>query len=944
MSRLVFASFKDDLVQDGVFDRLFDLTRLTYMYFLASALTELVLSKRQDIPGILYQDLCSADLNGILNGDRFDSMMVEYFKPLLGFVNDNSASMITYKLSLVYSEVLCFRMARPSIQSSQTLLTAPLTAPVLISTKSKRRASGSFFTPPKLANLLVDELLLESSRSGILKGARIIDPSCGPGIFLVEVLERAGQYLLRDEESISVYGVDLDPVCVFLARFCLWHNFKGLETSLIAKQIVVANSLVEPAPFQGLQFDAVIGNPPWEVDKPNSREFFCRYDSGYYRYGKQKALSVQEELFLRDPQILLDWQSLNDRYREETKNLKTRFHHQGRGDANYYKYFVEQSLNMVVEGGLVSLIVPSGIYCDSGSRGLRSLFLDENQWLRLSAFENSDVAFDIHRSFKYCYFLVRKGGGTNALKVGFFQNTEANCISQSQRSQTDYSVESLIAFSPINRIVLEVEGKKTIELLEKIYSSSQYLGEAVYGGLSLQYKREFDMTIDSNSFVERSSIEEAGFRVDQFGNWLKGNWRQSKEDAADAIVSWDTSSIVNLEDIEDVYIPLYEGRMVGQFDFRKKSWIEGRGRSAVWREKVFSDNLVEPQYLIKLSHFLKSNAVRGLKTGFLAVGSDTNSRTMISSCLYEVACGNAVPVLYFEDQIRTDGNQAAQGLNLSKTKIDWQLFLTAVLNSFVFDFVIRRRMAGTNLNYFVLEECPLPGLDRLNSKILRLMADLTARLNFMGPRFAGPALGSACFSQRELIEPIDRKLARAVLDVMVLELFGLSCFDLALILGDCFNPVSGARKDRAKRFSLTDSIDGLVHFFDREAEALLEAGSDSTTFLERVLSSMKGLEDNDFERFARSPNPKGFFRVDQLESISLRQTAITLFVAVIKEKLGLDQFINSMEREFNCGQCYSEPVLAHSDMQRQAKLLGALFEDGRVFGSEKIQGVSGFMV
>jgi hypothetical protein len=40
-------------------------------------------------------------------------------------------------------------------------------------------------------------------------------------------------------------------------------------------------------------FDAILGNPPWDIAKPNSREFFSNIDPLYRSYGKQEALSYQ---------------------------------------------------------------------------------------------------------------------------------------------------------------------------------------------------------------------------------------------------------------------------------------------------------------------------------------------------------------------------------------------------------------------------------------------------------------------------------------------------------------------------------------------------------------------------------------------------------------------------------------------------------------------------
>ncbi|HNC98010.1 MAG TPA: hypothetical protein PKW90_17905, partial [Myxococcota bacterium] len=54
-------------------------------------------------------------------------------------------------------------------------------------------------------------------------------------------------------------------------------------------------------------FDAVVGNPPWEIQKPSSKEFFTDLDPLYRGYGKQEALRRQTELFAADPQVEQRW-------------------------------------------------------------------------------------------------------------------------------------------------------------------------------------------------------------------------------------------------------------------------------------------------------------------------------------------------------------------------------------------------------------------------------------------------------------------------------------------------------------------------------------------------------------------------------------------------------------------------------------------------------------
>ena len=70
--------------------------------------------------------------------------------------------------------------------------------------------------------------------------------------------------------------------------------------------------------------------------------------------------------------------------------------------------------------------------------------------------------------------------------------------------------------------------------------------------------------------------------------------------------------------------------MINQFDFSEKGWVRGKGRSAVWRDIPFEEKLIEPQYLMARGDFIADSeddqkATLGLKAGFLAIGSATNS-------------------------------------------------------------------------------------------------------------------------------------------------------------------------------------------------------------------------------------------------------------------------------------------------------------------------------
>ncbi|MBX9695930.1 MAG: hypothetical protein K2Z81_26325, partial [Cyanobacteria bacterium] len=176
-------------------------------------------------------------------------------------------------------------------------------------------------------------------------------------------------------------------------------------------------------------FDLVIGNPPWEIEKPNSREFFGFVDPQFWSLGKQDALKRQAELLSHCPRLSESWQQRQKDHSFLVNWVKNSpiqfgsesrpFRYQGRGDANLYKLFIEQSYYLVREGGRVALIVPSGLYSDCGTQELRNLLLTECEWNRLQGFYNTDGAFDIHRSFRFCLFVATRGGITEELNASF---------------------------------------------------------------------------------------------------------------------------------------------------------------------------------------------------------------------------------------------------------------------------------------------------------------------------------------------------------------------------------------------------------------------------------------------------------------------------------------------------------------------------------------------
>src|SRR3990172_936798 len=91
----------------------------------------------------------------------------------------------------------------------------------------------------------------------------------------------------------------------------------------------------------------------------------------------------------------------------------------------------------------------------------------------------------------------------------------------------------------------------------------------------------------------------------------------------------------------------------------------------------------------------------------MAVGSATNARSMTAGPINDCPCGNAIPPL------------SPSIANAVPT-------LVAILDSLAYDYALRSRLAGLNLNYFVIAETPLPAPEEMKShRILVNAAALT---------------------------------------------------------------------------------------------------------------------------------------------------------------------------------------------------------------------------
>ena len=150
-------------------------------------------------------------------------------------------------------------------------------------------------------------------------------------------------------------------------------------------------------------------------------------------------------------------------------------------------------------------------------------------------------------------------------------------------------------------------------------------------------------------------------------------------------------------------VPVIEGRMVHHHRVAAKHYVSGTGRRAKWEVQPFFQASLGPQWFIQRFDLRPKvlERIDQVRAGFCDITGQTNERTVLAALIPAgVVCGNKVPTLDLRSQTQVGA---------------W----VAIANSFVFDWLVRRRVT-TTLNYFILRSQPIPAWDEADDRFLQL--------------------------------------------------------------------------------------------------------------------------------------------------------------------------------------------------------------------------------
>ena len=509
-------------------------------------------------------------------------------------------------------------------------------------------------------------------------------------------------------------------------------------------------------------FDAVIGNPPWDRIKLQEVEWFATRDPelALASTAAARQKGIQRLRKLGSP-LAAEFDDAKRRADRLGEVIRASGHYPllSGGDINLYSLFVERSMNLIKPDGFVGLLTPSGIYADKTAARFFKSVSTSGQVGGLFDFENRRLGTDlppffpdVDSRFKFCALIF--GGEKRRFDettCAFFLHDTKEIYDEDRcfpLSPSDFTrVNPNTGTAPIFRT------RRDAEITRRIYERHPVLVDCSGGEdrkvWPVKYVRMFDMTNDSHFFRTAEQLETEGFYPVESNRWKRG---------------------------KELYLPLYEGKMVQAYDHRAASVVvnpENLNRPAQPRDTTQEEHtnpnwLPEHQYWVPASD-CGWNSMSNWVLGFKEITAPTNARTFIAALFPVVGFGNKVPILKPETADRDE----------------W--LLAANLNAMSFDFVTRQKVQGQTLNLFIVEQLPVIAPADYNrpfgsTAARELVRDHVLRLTYTAHDMKPFARNLGYDGPPFVWDEEERRHLRARLDALYFHLYGLTKEDAAYIL------------------------------------------------------------------------------------------------------------------------------------------------------------------
>lgn len=518
-------------------------------------------------------------------------------------------------------------------------------------------------------------------------------------------------------------------------------------------------------------FDVMCGNPPWDKLQMEEEKWFAGKDEDIVKAANQAERKEKiAKLQTSAPKLYEEFTTACNALTSQSNFVKNsgRFPLTAVGKLELSSLFAELCLSFSKEAW--GLVLPTGIAVNDSNKYFFSKLIDENRLMSIYSFENEEKLFDIHHSFKFCLLTCCGMKDTPHEVKGGFYLRRVDHLLDPRRIYT-LKTSDFARLNPNTKTCPVFRTSRDASLTAKIYRNSTILLNEENGNnpWDVKFGSMFNMATDSNLFRTHAQLAEAGAI-------LKGN----------VFTTIDGNK----------YVPLYEGKMIWHYNHHYGTWpTEGGRPNSINMPSL--DELSNPNsYLIpwywvpltEVNERLKKRDNEGNLVwewehkwliGFRKLTNATTERTFICTPIPNAkVLGDSVTLLYAER-----GTVPVASL-------------CAMLTSLVYDYTVRQKVGGTNMNIFFVKQLPVLTPDQIPSAMQWQIVKRVAELCYFNHDMDGwaselweemseeqraelPQLGA---QQPWVYNPERRAILQAELDAIFAHLYGLNTEDLVYIL------------------------------------------------------------------------------------------------------------------------------------------------------------------
>jgi hypothetical protein len=246
-------------------------------------------------------------------------------------------------------------------------------------------------------------------------------------------------------------------------------------------------------------FQAVLGNPPWDVIHFQTKEYLAGFDPAVMEAPtKRERLAVERKL-LENPAINEGFVLYKNEFVERKRLCDKLFARPGStGSIDLFQIFADRMLDCVAPGGSIGLLVPSSFHANEGTTHLRHRFLRETSVESCFTFENRKKLFDIHGRQKFTLIVARKTQATTRFRCAFYLNSIAQLTDPDR--MMEYDREFIAATGGECETFLELHGQADLRVARHMFVGRCDM-RTWMAARHIVFGREAHMTDDSHRFT-----------------------------------------------------------------------------------------------------------------------------------------------------------------------------------------------------------------------------------------------------------------------------------------------------------------------------------------------------------------------------------------------------------------------------------------------------------